>query len=134
LEVINKKSTFRYTYTFTTSLSGGRVTWSLALCIYFVDRCLSFCPFSFGYCVVFQSIYGFWLPLWYFQTLLLLNNMFGSYLLMLFVFIYVSWSQKRFSFPVPLDCNSKVFNNTFTEDRKCISRILSDTLFCTYKW
>jgi hypothetical protein len=27
----------------------------------FVDRCLSFCPFSFGYCIVFpSSIYGFW--------------------------------------------------------------------------
>ena len=28
-----------------------------------VDRCLSFCPFSFGHCVVCpSSIYGFWLP------------------------------------------------------------------------
>jgi hypothetical protein len=41
---------------------------SLTLC--FVDR-LSFCTFSFGYCVVCSSsIYGFWLPLWYLQTLL----------------------------------------------------------------
>ena len=37
----------------------------------FVDRCLSFCTFSFGHCVVCSSsIYGFWLPLWYLQTLL----------------------------------------------------------------
>jgi len=33
---------------------------------------LSFCPFSFGHCVVWSSsIYGFWLPLWYLQTLLI---------------------------------------------------------------
>jgi hypothetical protein len=29
----------------------------------FVDRCLSFCPFSFGHCGVCPSLYGFWLPL-----------------------------------------------------------------------
>jgi hypothetical protein len=23
------------------------------------------CPFSFGHCIVYRSIYGFWLPLWY---------------------------------------------------------------------
>ena len=39
------------------------VACSLVLCVYFVDRCLSFCPFSFGHCVVCpSSIYGFWLP------------------------------------------------------------------------
>ena len=35
-----------------------RVTRSLALCVCFVDRCLSFCPFvlfPFGYCVVCSS-------------------------------------------------------------------------------
>ena len=37
----------------------------------FVDCCLSFCSFSFGHCVVCpSSIYGFWLTLWYLQTLL----------------------------------------------------------------
>ena len=37
----------------------------------FVDRCLSFCPFCFGHCVVYSSsIYELWLPLWYLQTLL----------------------------------------------------------------
>jgi hypothetical protein len=42
-----------------------RVTRSLVLCG--VERC----PFSFGHCVVCPSkIYGFWLPLWYLQTLL----------------------------------------------------------------
>jgi hypothetical protein len=50
--------------------SGVCVTRSLALYVCFVDRCLSFCTFSFGHCVVCSSIYGFWLPLWYLQTLL----------------------------------------------------------------
>jgi hypothetical protein len=41
-------------------------------CVCFIDRCLSFCTFSFGHCVVCSSsIYGFWLPLWYLQTLLI---------------------------------------------------------------
>jgi hypothetical protein len=41
------------------------------LYVCFVDRCLSFCTFSFGHCAVCSSsIYGFWLPLWYLQTLL----------------------------------------------------------------
>ena len=30
------------------------------------------CPFSFGHCAVCPSIYGFWLPLWYLQTFLVL--------------------------------------------------------------
>ena len=48
---------------FTPGFSGVRVSQSLALCVCFVDRCLSFCPFSFGHCVVCSSsIYGFWLP------------------------------------------------------------------------
>ena len=38
--------------------SGVRITWSLVLCVCFVDR-LSFCIFSFGHCVVCSSsIYG----------------------------------------------------------------------------
>ena len=53
--------------------SGVRVTRSLVLCDWFVDRWLSFRSFSFGHCVVCSSsIYGFWLPLWYLQTLLAL--------------------------------------------------------------
>jgi hypothetical protein len=39
---------------------GVCVTRSLVLCVCFVDRCLSFCTFSFGHCVVCSSsIYGF---------------------------------------------------------------------------
>ena len=48
---------------------GVRVTRTLALCVCFVDHCLSFCPVSFGLSVVCHySINGFWLTLWYFQT------------------------------------------------------------------
>ena len=54
--------------------SGVHVTRSLVLCVCFVDRCVSFCTFSFGHCVVCSSIYGFWLPLWYLQTLLILST------------------------------------------------------------
>ena len=40
--------------------SGVRVTRFLVSCVCFVDRCLSFCIFSFGDCVVcFSFIYGF---------------------------------------------------------------------------
>jgi hypothetical protein len=54
-------------------ISGVRVTRSLVLYVCFVDRCLSFCTFSFGHCIVSSStIYGFWLPLWYLQNLLIL--------------------------------------------------------------
>jgi hypothetical protein len=43
--------------------SGVRVTRSLVLYVCFEDRCLSFCTFSFGHCVVWSSsIYRFWLP------------------------------------------------------------------------
>jgi hypothetical protein len=43
---------------------------SLIVCACFVDRCLSFCPISCVHCVVCPStICGFWLNLWYLQTL-----------------------------------------------------------------
>jgi hypothetical protein len=35
--------------------SGVRVTRSLVLCVCFVDRCLTFCTFSFAHCVVCSS-------------------------------------------------------------------------------
>jgi hypothetical protein len=54
--------------------SGVHVTRSLVWYVCFVDRCLSFCTFSFGhYVVCSSSIYGFWLPLWYLQILLCPN-------------------------------------------------------------
>ena len=52
-------------------VSGVRITRSLVLCVYFEDRCLSFCTFSIGYCVVCSSLINeFWLPLWYLQIFL----------------------------------------------------------------
>jgi hypothetical protein len=60
--------------------SGVRVTLSIGfidrclsfIYVCFVDCCLSFCTFSFwALCVCSSSIYGFWLPLWYLQTLLI---------------------------------------------------------------
>ena len=40
--------------------SGVRVTRSLVLCVCFVNRCLSFCTFSFGHWVFYSSSkYGF---------------------------------------------------------------------------
>ena len=55
---------------FTPVFSRVRVT--LVLCVCFVDRWLSFRPFSFGHCVVCpSSIYGLWWPLCYLQSLLM---------------------------------------------------------------
>ena len=35
-----------------------------SVCQYFVDRCLTFCPFSFGHCIVCSPlIYDFWLSI-----------------------------------------------------------------------
>jgi hypothetical protein len=42
--------------------SAFRATRSLALYVCLVDRCLSFCTVSIGYCVCSSSICGFWLP------------------------------------------------------------------------
>ena len=67
-------------------LGGVRVTRSLILYICFVDRCLSFSTFSFGHCVVCSSsIYGFWLHLWYLQTLLSCGFLCKIYYLFFFV-------------------------------------------------
>ena len=53
-------------------LSGVSVTQSLVFCVCLVDNCWSFCPFSFGHCVVCSSsIYGLCLPIWYLQSLLI---------------------------------------------------------------
>ena len=44
----------------TPGISGVRVKRSLALCLSFVDRCLSFCTFSLGHCIFCSlSIYGY---------------------------------------------------------------------------
>ena len=63
--------------TITEHLSSPPVfTWSLVLCICFVDRCLSICTFSFSHCVVCSSSTNeFWLPPFgIFKTLVALFN------------------------------------------------------------
>ena len=53
---------------------------SCYILVYLVDRCLSFCTFSFGHCVVCSSlIYGFRCPLWYLQTLLKIKLIFVAF-------------------------------------------------------
>ena len=82
---------------FTPIVSGVRVTRSLVLYVCFVDRCLSFCPFSFGHCVACSSsIYGFWLPFWYLQVLLILT--------VKPVHVVISIRQLPFSCPVIENC------------------------------
>jgi hypothetical protein len=48
---------------FTPGFSGIRVTRSLCIYVCFVDRCLSFCTFSFGRCVV-SSLVTMLLAIW----------------------------------------------------------------------
>ena len=74
-------------------ISGVRVTRSLVLCLCFLDRCLSFFTFSFNHCVICSLIYGFWLPLWYLQTL------FDYPVWTLFLY-YVPKILQSFSFPI----------------------------------
>jgi hypothetical protein len=70
--------------------SGLRVTWSLVLCVCFVDRCMFFCIFYIGHCVVCSSsIYGFWLPLWYLQTLLVTSQVLMTFIVWNFVYFVI---------------------------------------------
>ena len=65
---------------FTPGFCGVHVTRSLFFFVY-VDCFLSFCTFSFGHCVVCSSsIYEFWLPLWYLQTLLVMSATISVYI------------------------------------------------------
>ena len=67
--------------------SGVLVARFLVLCVCFVDRCLSFCTFSFPHCVVCPSIYGLWLPLWYLKNVHLKIK--SQRILKLFVYLVV---------------------------------------------
>ena len=64
-------------------LRGVRVARSLVLCICFVDRCLSFSPFSFNHCVVCPSLLDIVLYVLLFLTIVL------SVLLLLTIVLYV---------------------------------------------
>jgi hypothetical protein len=90
---------------FTPLFSGVRVTRSLAVCVCFVDRCLSLCTFSFGHC-------GFWLPLWCLQTLLVVaftvtergpNVLWYSIGLQINIGPFVKWIKWFFFFSENLD-------------------------------
>ena len=62
------------------------VTRSLVLYECFVDRCLSFCPFSFGHCVVCSSsMYGIWVitPLVFSNSSFLLGEILNPFLLVI---------------------------------------------------
>ena len=72
------------------------LTRSLVLCVCLVDRCLSFCPFSFDHCVVYSSaIYGFGLPFGIFKHFLfnLIYNICW--------YISVSWNEIKEHCDVP---------------------------------
>ena len=86
---------------FTPLFKGVRVTRSLVVCVYLVDRCLSFCPFSFVHCVSSNSSNLSWLlviPSRASCFLLLKNfklfgfSMFwiGAYILIIFVLLQMT--------------------------------------------
>ena len=50
-------------FEFTPGFDGVRVTRSLVLFLCFVNRCFSFCPFSFGHCVILLFTDSDYLPL-----------------------------------------------------------------------
>jgi hypothetical protein len=71
------------------------VTRSFVVCVCFVGRCLSFCTFSFCYCVVwFSSIYAFGIPLWCLQTLQLFCFYFCFYFCFWFLVFCLALSRK----------------------------------------
>ena len=68
---------------------GVLVTQSLVLCVCFVNRCLSFCAFSFGHCVVCPSITDSDYPFGIFKLLLSVSCF----------WIVNTWLALRFSLP-----------------------------------
>jgi hypothetical protein len=67
----------------------ARFTRYFVLCLCFIHRGLSFWHLSFDHCVVCPSIYGFWLPLWYLQTLLTVYYMEDEDMIYTFICIHV---------------------------------------------
>ena len=65
---------------------------SLALCVCFVDCCLSFCTFSSDHCAICSWIDGFWLHLWYLQTLLI--SVVSRYTARLYYNQFIYWLYK----------------------------------------
>ena len=106
LQLITVLSIEKYIMSSPVVFSGVHVTRSLTLCVCFVDRCLSFCPFYFCHCVVCSSsIYGFWLPLWYLLATVLsvlLRSMDSDYLLLVSFGHCVVCSSSIYWFWLPL--------------------------------
>ena len=93
--------------------SGVRVNQTLVLCVCFVDRCLSFYPFSFGHCVVCSSITDSDYPFGIFKLFfcpIFLNDFLGKYKKDLFAYIWYkafSWVailHDAFSDMLLIDC------------------------------
>ena len=51
---------------------------SIFLCVCFVDRCLSFCSFSFGHCVVCSSVFWPLCCLFFFELRILITPLVSS--------------------------------------------------------
>jgi len=98
--------------------SGVRVTQSLILCVWFVDRCLSFCRFSFGHCVFCSSlIYRFWLPpfgifkLFFKMSQILEFHIFGN------IYVYISSNLDMF-FSLSIDGYLRTITIASTKNSK----------------
>jgi hypothetical protein len=102
--------------------------WGLCYSIFsFVGRCLSFCTFSYGHCVVCSSsIYGFWLPLWYLQTLLIRS--------LLYVKLKIRKSTKMSKIFFINVWRKSVFDIYFTEIGTALTTILPILFQYCYKY
>ena len=79
---------FRSTW-FHFRFSRVRVAWPLVFCVVLCR--LLFVLLSFGHCVVCPLIYGFWLPVWYLQTLLTIGHM-KKYIKIIFWNHWTNWT------------------------------------------
>jgi hypothetical protein len=104
------------------TLNGVRVTRSLVLYVCFVDRCLSFCIFPPHYVVCSSSIYGFWLPLWYLQTLLWFYSLKTN-------FFFVFHGSKKLKYTIILCSSSCICKWWMEEITICLFLLFSCLLF-----
>ena len=96
---------------------------SLVLYVCFVNRCLSFCPFYFGHCVVCSSsIYRLWLPLCYLPMNAIWNieNLKIWFFWVVYIYreswpdhyLWIIFIQNQFTFSVKVD-NHLTFSRFF---------------------
>ena len=110
-----------------------RVTRSLVLC--FVDRCLSFCTFYFGHCVVCPSIYEFWLLPWYLQTLFVYVFLYSSIFILSYEFWYGCRSKKKIilkerCFVVIIKSINWIMDRSWDIWNTVTNQAISDDLYC----